>query len=54
MLTEIHNLGVKDVFIIVCDGLKGLPDSLWAVFPLETVQTCIVHLIRTTSCYALV
>ena len=26
-LTDLKNRGVKDVFFIVCDGLKGLPDS---------------------------
>lgn len=52
VLTEIHNRGVKDVFFIVCDGLKGLPDSVSTVFPLATVQTCIIHLIRNTFRYA--
>ena len=35
VLTEICNRGVKDVFFIVCDGLKGLPDSVSAVLPLK-------------------
>lgn len=26
VLTEIRNRGVKDVFFLVCDGLKGLPE----------------------------
>ena len=39
VLTELKNRGVKDVFFVVCDGLKGLPDSVNAVFPLATVQT---------------
>ncbi len=52
VLTEIKNRGVGDVFFIVCDGLKGLPDSVNAVFPLATVQTCIIHLIRGTFRYA--
>lgn len=30
------------------DGLKGLPDSANTVFPLATIQTCIIHLIRGT------
>jgi hypothetical protein len=34
--------------VVVCDGLKGLPDSVDAVFPLATVRTCIIHLIRGT------
>lgn len=52
VLTELRNRGVKDVFFVVCDGLKGLPDSVNAVFPQATVQTCIIHLIRNTFRYA--
>lgn len=52
VLTEIKNRGVHDIFFIVCDGLKGLPDSANAVFPLSTIQTCIIHLIRGTFRYA--
>src|SRR3954465_12628290 len=43
---------MSDVFFLVCDGLKGLPDSANAVFPLATVQTCVIHLIRGTFRYA--
>ena len=52
VLTELRNRGVQDVFFVVCDGLKGLPDSVNAVFPQATVQTCIIHLIRNTFRYA--
>jgi putative transposase len=52
VLTELRNRGVKDVFFVVCDGLKGLPDSVNAVFPEAIVQTCIIHLIRNTFRYA--
>ena len=52
VLTDLKNRGVADVFFIVCDGLKGLPDSVNAVFPDAIVQTCIVHLIRGTFRYA--
>jgi transposase-like protein len=52
VLTEIKNRGVSDVFFLVCDGLKGLPDSVTAVFPMTTVQTCLIHLIRGTFRYA--
>jgi putative transposase len=43
VLTDIRNRGVKDVFFLVCDGLKGLPDVVGNVWPLTTVQTCIIH-----------
>jgi putative transposase len=52
VLTELRNRGVGDVFFVVCDGLKGLPDSVNAVWPLATVQACIIHLIRNTFRYA--
>jgi putative transposase len=52
VLTDLRNRGVRDVFFIVCDGLKGLPDSVNAVFPLTIVQACVVHLIRATLQYA--
>ena len=52
VLTELKNRGIADVFFIVCDGLKGLPDSVNGVFPAAIVQTCIVHLIRGTFRYA--
>jgi putative transposase len=48
VLTDIRNRGVHDVFFLVCDGLKGLPDAVGNVWPLATVQTCIIHLIRNT------
>ena len=31
-----------------CDGLKGLPDAIEAVWPQTTVQLCVVHLIRNS------
>jgi len=48
VLTDIRNRGVKDVFFLVCDGLKGLPDVVANVWPATIVQTCIIHLIRNT------
>lgn len=48
VLTDIKNRGVKDAFFLVCDGLKGLPEVVGNVWPLTTVQTCIIHLIRNT------
>ena len=48
VLTDIRNRGVKDVFFLVCDGLKGLPEAVGNVWPLTVVQTCIIHLIRNT------
>jgi putative transposase len=52
ILTELKNRGVADIFYLVCDGLKGMPDSVNAVFPATIVQTCVVHLIRNTFKYS--
>jgi transposase-like protein len=52
VLTELRNRGVQDVFIVVCDGLKGLPDAIAATWPLAVVQTRVLHLIRNTFRYA--
>ena len=52
VLTELKNRGVSDVFFVVCDGLKGLPNSVNTIWPMVTVQTCIIHLIRGTFRYA--
>jgi putative transposase len=52
VLTELKNRGVADVCILVCDGLKGLPDSVTTVWPQTVVQTCVIHLIRNTFRYA--
>jgi putative transposase len=52
VLTDLKNRGVGDVFFVVCDGLKGLPDSVNAVWPQAVVQSCIIHLIRGSFRYA--
>jgi putative transposase len=49
VITELKNRGVADVFVICCDGLKGFPQAIEAVFPQTIVQTCIVHLIRSST-----
>jgi putative transposase len=43
VLAEVKNRGVRDVCLLVCDGLKGLPDAVGAVWEKTIVQTCIVH-----------
>jgi len=52
VLTEIKNRGVEDVCLVVCDGLKGLPESITTTWSFAQVQTCILHLIRNTFRYA--
>jgi putative transposase len=52
VMTELKNRGVNDILIAVVDGLKGFPDAITAVFPQTQIQTCIVHLLRTSMDYA--
>ena len=52
VLTEIKNRGTADVCIVVCDGLKGLPEAIEATWPLAVVQTCVLHLVRNTFRFA--
>ena len=43
VMNELRNRGVEDILIAVGDGLKGFPETITTVFPLASVQTCIVH-----------
>jgi transposase-like protein len=52
VLSEIRNRGVNDVCTLVCDGLRGLVESINDVWPLAIVQTCVLHLVRNTFRYA--
>ncbi len=38
--------------MLVCDGLKGLPEAVEAVWPRTVVQTCVVHLLRNSFRHA--
>ena len=51
VLNDLKRRGVDDVLIACVDGLTGFPDAIEAVFPQAWVQTCIVHLIRSSMRY---
>jgi transposase-like protein len=51
-LTEIRNRGVKDVCIVLCDGLNALPEAVNRVWPRAIVQRCLIHLQRNSFTYA--
>lgn len=51
VLTELRNRGIQDTFIVCCDGLKGLPESIRSTWPLADVQLCVVHLVRSSLRY---
>lgn len=51
VLTELKTRGLKDILVACCDGLKGFPQAIEAVYPHTQVQLCIVHLIRNCLRY---
>lgn len=51
VFNDLKQRGVADILIAVVDGLRGFPEAIEAVFPATQIQTCIVHLIRTSLNY---
>ena len=51
VLTDLKARGVQDILICCVDGLTGFPEAIEAIFPHTTVQTCLVHLIRSSLKY---
>ncbi len=52
VLTDLRKRGVKDILMLVCDGLSVLPDAVANVWPQTIVQRCVVHPIRQSLRYA--
>ena len=52
VFTDLKTRGCQDILIAVTDGLKGMAEALAAVFPATTLQTCIVHLLRSSLDFA--
>ena len=52
VFTDLKTRGCQDILIAVTDGLKGMSEALAAVFPVTTLQTCIVHLMRHSLDFA--
>lgn len=49
ILDELRQRGVQDIFVLCADGLTGLPQAVEAAFPRTIFQTCIVHMIRSST-----
>ena len=43
---EIKQRGVKDIFFVSMDGLKGLPEAIEKIYPKTITQRCVVHIVR--------
>ena len=52
MLTELKNRGVDDVLMLVCDGLKGLPDAVETVWPARSCRPVSFTCCATSFRYA--
>ena len=51
VLTELRNRGVRDIYLVCVDGLKGFPDAIESIYPKAQVQLCIVHMVRASLKY---
>lgn len=49
ILNELKTRGVEDILILCADGLSGLPEAVEAAFPQTVFQTCIVHMVRSST-----
>jgi putative transposase len=48
-LGELRQRGVQDILVICADGLTGIAQAIEAAFPRAIHQTCIVHMIRSST-----
>jgi putative transposase len=51
VLTELRSRGVRDIYLVCVDGLKGFPQAIESIFPSAQVQLCIVHMVRASLNY---
>jgi putative transposase len=51
VLTELRNRGVRDIYLVCVDGLKGFPQAIESLYPKAQVQLCVVHLMRASLNY---
>ena len=45
MLMELQNQGLKDIFIVCVDSLKGFSDAINVVYPKTKIQLCFGYLV---------
>ncbi len=49
LLLDLKDRGAEEVLLFISDGLKGITDSIFSVYPDARYQTCLVHLSRTIT-----
>lgn len=49
LLVDLKERGVEKVLLFISDGLKGMADAIFSVFPKSQYQTCLVHVTRNLA-----
>lgn len=49
ILNDLRVRGVEDILILCADGLMGMAEAVEASFPKTIFQTCVVHMIRSST-----
>lgn len=49
LLLDLKDRGVEEILLFISDGLKGITDSIFSVYPDANYQTCCVHLARNIA-----
>ncbi|MBP2898795.1 IS256 family transposase [Escherichia coli] len=49
LLQDLRERGTEEVLLFISDGLKGMVDAIFEVFPSAKYQTCCVHLARNLA-----
>ncbi|MDM5152517.1 transposase [Bacillus sp. DX1.1] len=49
LLEDLKERGVEEVLLFISDGLKGITDSIFTVYPKVQYQACCVHISRNIS-----
>lgn len=49
VLDELRRRGVEDILVLCSDGLAGMAEAVEAIFPQAVFQTCIVHVVRSST-----
>ncbi|MGE7623196.1 IS256 family transposase [Viridibacillus sp. NPDC096237] len=49
LLEDIRDCGTEEILLFILDGLKGITNSIFSVFPESKYQSCCVHLARNIA-----
>lgn len=49
LLEDLKARGVQDVLLFISDGLKGMAESIFLVYPKAKYQQCLVHISRNIA-----